>query len=418
MAEAAEYQSTPRGTPTGWAALAPALRSRAFRLFWLGQLISVMGTAVQVVAEGWLIYQITGSTFWLGAVSFIALVPVVPISFLGGLIIDRFPRRKLILATQSGLLVQAAIFGLLGLTGQIQLWHIIALNFVFGALLAIDHPARRAFLVELVPQEDLGNAVALNAMLFNLSSLVGYAVSGVLIATVGAGGTMLFNAATYVAPICALLVIRVRDVAQDTSRPTLRVALMEGIATVWKDPALVGTFGLVAVVGGLSAPILAMMPAFAEEVLGVDSVGLGLLLAASALGSLAGTIVTARIGGRGRGRALAIVSILVPLLMVGFAFSRTLIVASLWLVALGLVLLMLQTLAITLVQLYIPDRVRGRVMTLYSQVHAGSETIGNVMIGGLAVSLGLPVALGLGAGLSLLYALGFQAVTPSVRRLD
>ncbi|HXF63798.1 MAG TPA: MFS transporter, partial [Caldilineaceae bacterium] len=195
--------------PRGWMRLAPALRSRNFRLFWLGQLISVTGTSVQVVAEGWLIYNLTQSTFWLGMVGLLGLLPVLPISLVGGLLIDRLPRRTLILATQTGLLLQAAVFGLLAATGQLQLWQIIALYFVFGALLAIDHPARRAFLVELVEPDDLASAVALNATVFNFSSLIGYMLAGVMIAAVGAGPTMLFNALTYLAPITALLLIRV-----------------------------------------------------------------------------------------------------------------------------------------------------------------------------------------------------------------
>ena len=170
-----------RGFSTSLDRLAPALHSRNFRLFWFGQLVSTIGTSVQVVAEGWLIYEITQSTFWLGMVGLLALIPVLPISLAGGVLIDRVPRRKLLMVTQTCLLIQAAIFGILGVSGNLELWHIIVLYFLFGSILAIDHPARRAFLVELVPEEDLSNAVALNATLFNVSSLVGYALAGILI---------------------------------------------------------------------------------------------------------------------------------------------------------------------------------------------------------------------------------------------
>ncbi|MCZ7572633.1 MAG: MFS transporter [Ardenticatenaceae bacterium] len=417
MAEAAEYQPAVPAA-TGWAAVAPALRSRNFRLFWLAQIISTVGTSLQVVAEGWLIYNLTGSTFWLGAVGFIGLLPVVPVSFLGGVLIDRLPRRKLILATQSGLLLQAAVFGLLALSGGIRLWHIVVLYFVFGSLLAIDHPARRAFLVELVGRDELANAIALNATIFNVSSLVGYAVSGLLIATIGAGGTMLLNAATYLAPCYALAAIRVLDVGQDRERPALGVALSEGILTLWKQPALLGTISLMAIVGGLAWPVYGMMPAFARDVVQTNSVGLGLLLAAGALGSVLGTTVVTRLGSLPRGRTLAVVCLLLPVLVIGFALSSTLLVACLGLVAFGLVLLLVETLTITLVQINVSDRVRGRVMTLYSQVHAGSSTVGNVLIGGLAVHLGLPLALSLGGAVALLYVLGAQRAMPALRRLE
>jgi MFS family permease len=402
----------------GWTSVAPALRSRNFRLFWISQTLSLVGTSLQVVAEGWLIYDLTGSTFWLGAVGFIALLPVVPISFLGGLIIDRVPRRKLILVTQSGLLVQAAVFALLALSSQIRLWHIILLYFVFGSLLAIDHPARRTFLVDLVERDTLANAVALNATSFNLSGLVGYAAAGLLIATVGAGGTMLFNAATYLFPVWALATIRVPDVGQDMRRPSFGVAMSEGIVTLWKQPSMLGGVSLMAIVGGLAAPVYAMMPAFAEDVLGTDSVGLGLLLAAAALGSVIGTAVVAKLGVNRRGRTLTIVSLLLPALVVGVALSGSMFLACLFLVALGLVLLMLQSLTITLVQMHVPDRVRGRVMSLYSQLHAGSDTTGNLMIGGLAGYLGLPLALSLGGVVALIYALGLRIAIPSVDNLD
>src|SRR4051812_33681813 len=239
-----------------WAKVSPALRSRNFRLFWIGQLISIVGTSVQVVAEGWLVYNITGSTFWLGMVGLLGLLPVLPVSLVGGLLIDRVPRRKLIVVTQTGLMVQAALFGLLAYSGQLVLWHIIVLYFVFGSLLAIDNPARRAFLVELVPAEDLANAVALNATVFNMSSLIGYALAGFMLAAFGAGATMLFNAATYLAPITMLLLIRVGDtraevVSGNGEKIPMQVALLEGGRELLRKPELLAIITLMAVVGGM-----------------------------------------------------------------------------------------------------------------------------------------------------------------------
>jgi len=402
----------------GWGAIAPALRSGNFRLFWFGQSVSLIGTSLQVVAEGWLIYDITQSTFWLGMVSFIALLPVVPISLLGGVLIDRLPRRKLILVTQIGLMAQATIFGLLTLTGAIRLWSIILLYFIFGALLAIDHPARRAFLVDLVERDELANGVALNATSFNVARFVGYAASGLLIAAIGAGGTMLLNAITYLFPIWALYSIRIQDVSQDMQRPPLGTALSEGFTTLWKQPLILGTISLMAIVGGLAWPVFGMMPAFAEGVLGKGAIGLGVLLAAGALGSVIGTALVSKIGIRYRGRTLTWVGLLLPVSVVGFALSKTMLVACLLVIAAGITLLVLQSLTITLVQINIPDRVRGRVMSLYSMLHAGSNTAGNVLIGGTAVHLGLPLALGLGGLAALIYVLGLSLALPALRRLD
>lgn len=428
-----------------WARWAPALRARNFRLFWFSQLVSVIGTSVQVVAEGWLIYDITGSTFWLGMVGLLGLLPVLPISLVGGLLIDRFPRRRLILITQTGLLIQALIFGVLAATDQLRLWQIIVLYFFFGALLAIDNPARRAFLVELVPADDLANAVALNATVFNMSSLIGYALSGVLIATLGAGTTMLFNAMTYFAPIVALLAIRVRDVSADrtpVSEPIsaapeppaplpsepqrrknslsrrLQSPLLEGAMTLLRQPAMLATMVLMGVVGGLAYPVFGMMPAYAEEVLQRGAMGLGALLAAGALGSVIGTIVTAHVGRHQRGRTLVAVGLTLPVLIALFAATRVFWLALVMLVLIGTALLIVQSLAITLVQVHIADRVRGRVMSIYSLLHAGSDTLSNVLVGTVAVWIGLPAALIGGAAIALVAGLVIGLGTPLVRRLD
>lgn len=409
--------------PSGWARVSPALRSRNFRLFWIGQLISVIGTSVQVVAEGWLIYDITGSTFWLGMVGLLGLLPVLPVSLIGGLLIDRVPRRKLILVTQIGLMLQAVTFGLLAQSGQLALWHIILLYFVFGALLAIDHPARRAFLVELVPAEDLANAVALNATVFNFSSLIGYALAGFMLAGVGAGVTMLFNGATYLAPIAMLLLIRVRDVGADVAqgageKKTMQGALLEGARELLHKPELLAIISLMAVVGGLAYPVFGLMAAFAEEVMQVDTVGLGMLMAAGALGSVIGTFVVSYVGAHKRGHTLAVVAMLLPPAVALFAAVRSLWLSCLILVLIGIALLIVQSLAITLVQLHIADRVRGRVMSIYSLLHAGSDTMGNVAVGAVAVWLGLPLALAVGAGIAICYAVGVTLAIPAIRQLD
>lgn len=398
--------------------LAPALRSRNFRLFWIAQLISTIGTSLQVVVEGWLVYQVTDSTLWLGLVGFIGLLPVVPIALLGGVLIDRVPRRKLILLTQSALLLQTTVFALIIRTGNIQLWHIILLYSLFGAILAIDHPARRAFLVELVGPDDLANAVALNASLFNISNLIGFMASGFLLATIGAAGAMSINAATYLAPILALLAIRIADTGHEKQGPRLGSAVSAGMVALWRQPAVLGVIGLMAAVGGLAWPIFGLMPAFAEEVIGTNTVGLGLLLAAGALGSVIGTFVVSKLGQRRRGRSLLAACLLLPLMVIGVALSRSMLMAGLLMVMVGLVLIIVQSLAITLVHMRITDQVRGRVMSLYSMVHAGSDTVANVMIGGLAVNLGLPLALTLGGVLALLVTGGLWLLMPAIRRLE
>ncbi|MFN2138346.1 MAG: MFS transporter, partial [Candidatus Promineifilaceae bacterium] len=398
------------------ALLAPALRSRNFRLFWLAQTISTIGTSLQVIAEGYLIYDLTNSTFWLGAVGFIALLPVVPISLAGGVLIDRLPRRKLLLATQVGLLLQASLFGLLAISGRVTLPSVIFLYFIFGALLAIDNPARRAFLVDIVERDDLANAVALNATIFNISSVVGFALGGVLIASIGVGGTMLLNALTYFFPIIALAFIRVPDVGQDQEHKSFGIAMTEGLVSLAHQPVVLGVIAVATVVGGLAYPVIGLMPAYAKDIMGVDSIGLGILLSAVALGSVLGTFGAARLGTHQRGRNLMLAAFILPLLVAGVAFAPGMAVACLALVGVGFLLLIVQSLAVTLVQLETPDRIRGRVMTIYSMLHAGSDTGGNVLIGTLAVPLGLSLALVIGSVVALLFNGITNLLVPGIRR--
>jgi predicted MFS family arabinose efflux permease len=320
-------------------------------------------------------------------------------------------------------MTQALIFALLAYSGQLVLWHIIVLYFVFGALLAIDHPARRAFLVELVPSEDLANAVALNATVFNMSSLIGYALAGFMLASLGAGVTLIFNALTYLAPITMLLLIRVSDVGSDMAAPSgekkaIQGALLEGVRELLRKPQLIAAITLMAAVGGMANPVFGLMAAFAKEVMQVDTVGLGVLLAAGALGSVIGTFLLAYLGHHQRGRTLTLVALLLPVTVALFSQVRALWLSCLILVLIGVALLIVQSLTITLVQLHIADRVRGRVMSVYSLFHAGSDTMGNVAVGAVAVWLGLPYALAAGALLALCYAVGITLFVPAIRQLD
>jgi MFS family permease len=414
----ADYPPPVEPAAASWTALAPALRSRNFLLFWVAQSISTTGTFLQIVAESWLLYDLTGSTLMLGLLGVVGLLPVVPVAFLGGVLADRVPRRRLVMITQVGLLVQAAVFGALVATGRIQVWHIIVLDFVMGALFAVDQPARQAFLPELVSGDVLANAIALNSAAFQVARVVGQAVAGVLIAAIGAGGAMMINAATFLAPVVALALISVSDVIPDTSRDSLRVALSEGILALYGRPALLGTISLMVVVGGLPLAIFLMMPAYAEEVVQTDAVGLGLLLASSAVGAVLSTLLVARIRVGRRGSALMASSLALPIFMVGFALSRWMAVACLVLLFVGLVQSVLHAMSTTLVQVNVPDRVRGRVMSLYGMLIIGVPKLGGVLIGGLAEKHGLPITIALSSALALLYAVGLYVLMPSVRQLD
>jgi predicted MFS family arabinose efflux permease len=220
-----------------------------------------------------------------------------------------------------------------------------------------------------------------------------------------------------------LLLIRVSDTVADkpiasAEKGSMKDALLEVARELLRKPELLAIMALMAVVGGLANPVFGLMAAFSVEVVQVDTVGLGILMAAGALGSVIGTFVVAYLGHHQRGRTLAIVAVLLPVTVALFAVVRTLWLSCLILVLIGIALLIVQSLAITLVQLQIADRIRGRVMSIYSLIHAGSDTMGNVVVGTLATVVGLPLALVVGAGLSFFFAVGISLFMPAIRRLD
>lgn len=395
--------------------LSPALRSRNFRLFWSAQVISTMGTFLQFLAERWLIFQLTQSTWMLGLISFISLLPVVPISLLGGLLIDRVPRRKLLIFTQVGLLGQAVVLGVLIWSGRVEVWHIMVLDVVLAALSAVDQPARQAFVTELVSYEELPNAIALNASLFHFARLIGFTASGFLIALIGAAGTVLLNAASYIAPILALLLIQVADTRHETAVKGVGTAVSEGIQTLWHNTTLLATMSLVVVVGGLSWQVYGMMPAFAEQVLQVGPAGLGILLGLGGAGALIGTIGVGRIRAEQRKKALLVASVLSGLGMMLFARAHWLITAAFFAMVLGFTTLVVQAISTTLIQLNTPDRLRGRMMSLYSLCNAGAPASLGMVVGWFSETWGLPLVLAVGGGIILLYVVGLFGAAPAMR---
>jgi predicted MFS family arabinose efflux permease len=270
----------------------------------------------------------------------------------------------------------------------------------------------------LVEEDDLANAIALNSAVFQLSRVVGQAAAGLLIVAIGAGGTMLLNAATFLAPIVALALIRVRDVRHDLSQVSLGMALSQGVITLYRRPTLLGTISLMITVGGLPLAIALMMPAFAEDVVRADAVGLGLLLASTAVGAVLSTFLVARIRAGRRGEALMVSSLVLPLFMIGFAVSRSMAAACVLLLFVGLIQSVLHAMSTTLLQVNVPGRVRGRVMSLYGMLIIGVPKVAGVLIGGLAEHAGLPHTIGLFSLLTLCYALGLNVLMPSVRNLD
>lgn len=388
-----------------------ALRVRNYRLFWIGQLISLTGSWMQTTAQSWLVLQLTGSAFALGLVTTLQFLPIMLLSLFGGVITDRFAKQRVILVTQIAALAQAAIFGTLVATGAIQLWHVYVLAAIQGTVNAIDNPARQAFVPELAGREYLVNAVALNSMLFNGARIVGPALAGLIIARVGIAPTLYANALSFVAVIAVLLLMNPREFAASAPRGDGAVGerLAEGLRYVWQTPSVLLIMIVVAAIGTFGYNFSVVLPLLAGFVLRTSAEGFGWLSAFLGIGSLLAAITTAYTR-EITPRRLLLGSAAFSVLLGAVAFSTSFALSAVLLVALGFAGITFATTANSLLQLTVPDELRGRVMSLYILLFAGSTPIGGFLIGTLSDIIGVSwtlfvcaVLCALGVGGAMLY---------------
>lgn len=397
------------------------LRNRNYRLFWLGQWVSLIGTWMQSVTQAWLLARLTDNPLALGLLGAASSAPVLAFVLLGGLVSDRRDRRSVIIVTQSLSLVQALVLAVLTLTGTARPWHIIALAGLLGAINAFDIPARQSFVVELVGPELLPNAIALNATGFNVARVLGPAVGGLLVAALGEGVCFLLNAISYLAVLWGLWLIRVEAPATSRGRDAHRAgALQAGVRYVLERRELARILLLLGVVGAIAVSYRAFLPAMARTVLGVGAWRYGLLMAAAGVGAGVGGFLLA--GQRLRPdtyRRLLPISLLgFSLALSAFALSRNYAASLLLLAAVGGGGILYFNASNTLVQLSVEDAFRGRVMSLYTLMQQGTATFGSLVLGVVAEHYGTPLALVSGAALCLTAVAVFvlqSAVEPQLR---
>ncbi len=370
-----------------------ALRHRNFRLYWTGQLVSLVGTWMQSVAQGWLMHRLTGSAFWLGLLGFTQFLPVMLFSLWAGVIADRLDRRRVLFWTQSLLLLQAAALATLVTTGGIRPSMLLALAGMYGIVNALDMPTRQSFIVELVGKEDLPNAIALNSTAFNTARIAGPAVAGVLLATIGEGGCFWLNALSFLAVLWSLARIELpkRDLRHGAAG--MHSTLMEGVRYAWAVRPIRHLLLLLAVTAGIGFQYLLLLPVYARDILQAGPKVYGLLVTAFGVGSLLGAVrLTERHdrGGLRRNLLLGLGSCGVGLAV--FAWSRLLVlsVAAGALAGFGLIVYVAST--NTLLQLATDDRFRGRVMSLYTLMFLGTAPVGALATGAVAQRFGAPVS--------------------------
>lgn len=394
-------------------------RHRNFRLFWVGQTLSLVGTWMQSMARGWLALDISDSAFLVGLVSAVGALPILLLSLPAGVLVDRTDKLRLVIAAQSLLLVEAAVLFWLTSGGHVTIGVLLGLAALDGVVLSVEIPARQSLMVELVRRKDLPDAIALNSSGFNLARIVGPTAAAVVTARLGIAWCFGLNAASFVAVLAGLLLIRLPDRTLEPSDAPPLHALREGLAYVWRTPPLRTLVGLTAVYGICGIPYLTLMPVIARDVLGAGVSGYGVLLASLGTGGLAGALFLAGPGRRlPRGAMLHVACFAFPALLLAFAAARGLASAGALLFLVGAAMILTNALANGLLQSLVADAMRGRLMALYSLVVVGlAQVAGAFGAGAVARAVGARAAVAAGAVVMLLYAAGVSARRPELRRL-
>jgi len=387
-----------------------ALRHRNFRLFWTGQLISLIGTWMQTTGQAWLVLELTHSAWLLGLVGALQFLPVLILSLFGGVLADRLPKRTVLRFTQSFATLQAFVLWILVATGEVRLWHVLVLASLLGLTNSVDMPTRQAFVVEMVGREDLPNAVALNSSLFNMARILGPGLGGLIIAWLGVAPLFLLNAISFIPVIIGLFLIdnstlyaqvKRTPAEKDAPRQGTLQSLREGLAYVVRTPSILLIVTVIGAVSLFGINFNVVLPLFATDVLHVGAVGFGFISSAFGFGSLCSALWLAW-SNRRPGLTWLLYGIgIFCVLEILFALSHLYLLSLVLIAGVGFAQIAFSATANMILQTVAPDRLRGRVMSVYMMVFAGSVPPGNLFTGGIAHLFGAPVALLAGAGLSL-----------------
>ncbi|MBI2777074.1 MAG: MFS transporter [Chloroflexi bacterium] len=384
-----------------------AVRHRNFRLYWIGQIVSLVGTWMQTVSQPWLVLLLGGSYIQLGVVVALQFAPSLALAPLGGVLADRVDKRRLLLVTQSVAALQALVLFGLTVTDVVQIWHIMVLALALGFVNALDMPVRQSFAAELVPREDLMNAITLNSASFNLARVVGPAVAGITLAIFGPAFNFAVNAVSYLGVLIALRRMdpaAMQPISRPAEVPSVRSSLSEGVRYALRTPNVLWPLVLLAGVGIFGMNFQTLLPLFARYTLNLEADGFGALFAAMGVGSLIGSLTLAFMGGRrplvwmilGGATSFVLFELLLGL-------SRSVFAAFIVIVFVGFSsMLMVNTINVT-VQRNVPDALRGRVMALYVTVFAGSTPIGGLIAGSVAQAWGPPAGFLVGGGVTVLF---------------
>jgi MFS family permease len=395
-----------------------ALRHRDFRLLWAGLFVSAVGTWMQIVAQALLVLHLTGgSALALGTVSLAQAAAFFLCAPLGGVAADRYDKRRLLIVTQSFLLLQAAGLGVLTLTGLVRLWIVVVTAFCAGAALSFDQPARSALIPSLVPPADLMNAVSLQSIIFSGASTFGPALAGVLVASIGYAGNFFLNAASYVAVIAALAGLHVAPRSAYRAREPLWRSVRATLATAARDAALPGIIAGYGALLFLGPSPAVMLPIFALRVLHLSAAQMGFLFSAVGVGTILGGLTVASLGDfRYKGRLFLWAVLIWSAALGAFAASTDVWLSVVALVVLGAAQNAAGATAVTLMQTRVPAQMRGRIMSLNTLLVMGVRPLGDFPAGALIGAMGGPLTAGLSAALTGVYGIFLALRRPGLRQ--
>jgi MFS family permease len=395
------------------------VRHRNFRLFWIGQTLSLMGTWMQTMAQGWLALQLTNNAFLVGLVAAIGSFPILVLSLPAGVVTDRVNKLRLVTICQSLLLTEAAVLWALTLTHRITIELLLVLAAWNGIASAFEIPARQSLMIELVGRDDLHDAIALNSSGFNLARIIGPAIGAAVIATAGIAWCFATNAASYLAVLVGLFMIRLPPWVKPVQSASPTEGLIEGLEYMWGTRVVRGIMMLATVFAIFGIPYLVLMPVVAQDLLKTGAAGYGVLLSCGGAGGLAGALFLAAAGQRfRRGQLLALSSYLFPALLLAFSLSRSEWLARVILLATGCMMIFNGALINGSLQSIVPDHLRGRLMAAYSLVVVGlAQVAGSLVAGAVARAVGVDWAIGGGAVIMLIFATYALRRYPEIRSL-
>lgn len=395
-----------------------ALRYRNFRLFFMGQGTSLVGTWMQQMAMSWLVYRMTNSAFILGAVGFLGQIPTFFLTPFAGVFADRWNRRRILIVTQTLAMFQAFILAILTITGTIAVWHIIAMGILLGGINSLDMPTRQSFVVDMVEsKETLGNAIALNSFMFNAARLIGPSIAGIVVSIAGEGVCFFLNGLSFLAVILSLLYMRIHSGHKEKTETNMLAGIKEGVKYAFGFAPIRYILMLTGAMSLLGMSYAVLMPIFARDILHGGPHTLGFLMATGGAGALIGTLYLAsRKNAAGLGDVIPLASVIFGIALIAFSLSRVLWLSLALIFFVGFGMMVQMASVNTVLQTIVEDDKRGRVMSLYTMAFAGVAPVGSLLAGIFADIIGASNTLMIGGIFCLSASLLFSSKIPLINK--